>query len=143
MGLNLYPMRHHNVTRTNTIDVDKGMIDYTDPVDGITYRVWDVLPLSTLKSYVDYAVENNCWIVFETHLRNSRTNQEGNDGFYCTEEIKQKMIDLIRYAVEKGCKVVTPTEGFNIMKNRLVRGIYGGGSYYIIDRNGELYRKNM
>ena len=131
------PVRQHNITRTDT---GGNSTDYTDPEDGITYHVTRMASLSTLKSYVDKAVNENCWVIFESHFRNS---YKTGDGFSFTPEMHQEAVELIEYAISKGCKVVTPSEGYQILKNRLMRGTYGSNNYYIIDHNGFIYRRNM
>ena len=62
-----------------------------------------------MKKWVDSAVDKNGWLVFMAH-----NYYEGVVGV----KEEQELIELIKYAKEKGCKFVTASEGYNYYLDR-------------------------
>lgn len=124
-----YHLRRHSINDT-TVSVEK---EY----NGEIVSVHSFKSLDTLKSYIDTAIINGGWLIIMTHLR--------NDGmYYHDEESKQMIIDLCKYATEKGMKIQTFGEAFerykNIMENPHAGSIYAE-RFYIADCNGVVHSK--
>ena len=122
---NRIPLNTYNLTRYNFISGETIDKEY----EGETVSVYAYKSLDELKSYVDIALINGGWIIFMSHLR--------NDGsYYFDEEVKSLIIDLCKYAVEKGMLIQTFGEAFQRYKNVLENGTLNSSSYYITDCNG-------
>ena len=117
-----YELRRYSINDTS-ISVEK---EY----NGQTVAAHSFISLETLKGYIDTALVNGSWVIIMTHLR--------NDGiFYHDEESRQMIIDLCRYAAEKGMTIQTFGEAFSRYKNIMENGnAYGASSYYVVDCNG-------
>ena len=103
--------------------------------DGTTRSVFEFRPEEEVFGAIDQAVEKKGWVIFMTHIRN-------RDTFYYNDEIKDRLIRLIKYAVQNGCELATLSEGFDVYKNRFEKGIYNYGSgHYIIDADGVTHEK--
>lgn len=103
--------------------------------DGTTRSVFEFRPEEEVFGAIDKAVENKGWVIFMTHARN-------RDTFYYNDEIKDRLIRLIKYAAQNGCELVTLSEGFEAYKNRFEKGIFNyGEGHYIIDSDGVTHEK--
>lgn len=94
--------------------------------------------LDTLKSYIDDAVTNNSWVIIMTHLRNSGE-------FYHDAESRQMIIDLCKYAQEKGVAIQNFGEAYSRYKNITETGtqsIYGN-PHYVVDCNGVVHYRGQ
>ena len=115
--------------------VNSGLYTTITKDDGTTKEVMALFTLDELKAVVNEAVANCGWVIFMTHYRN-------NGDFYFNDDVKNLTVNLIQYAVESGCRVVTLGEGFEEYKNRMTRGTMYAGSHYAIGCNGSTKKYN-
>ena len=73
--------------------------------------------LANLKAKVDEAVANNSWLIFMLHPQMSAH----------TDELTQKIDDLITYIKSIGVDILTLNDGYNIFGNVLECGDFTGG----------------
>ena len=100
--------------------------------------VYPFKSLDTLKSYIDTAIINGGWVVIMTHLRNDTQ-------FYHDAESRQLIIDLCKYATEKGMAIKTFGEAFERYKNVIeqsTKSVYDS-KYYIVDCNGVVHYRGQ
>ena len=120
LPLYTYWIRRHSINGTQ--DPDTGVYAFKD--------------LETLKGHIDTAIINGGWVIIMTHLRNFGE-------FYYNEDIRQRIIDLCKYAVEKGVVIQTFGEAFERYKNVMEQStasVYDS-KYYIVDCNGVMHYK--
>jgi peptidoglycan/xylan/chitin deacetylase (PgdA/CDA1 family) len=102
--------------------------------NGETVSVQTFKSLETLKGYIDITAANGSWAIIMTHLRN-------DDKFYHDEDSRRMIIDLCKYAIQKGLRIQTFGEAFPRFKNQMEQGTIFDASHYIVDCNGvEHYR---
>ncbi len=126
------PLNDYNIVRYSVFSTEK----VSTEIEGTTYNLNKLLTLDEFKAIIDEVIRTNSWVVFMSHFRNSYT-----DGYSYTEEMKNTMIEVMKYIASKGVEVVTFSEGFDLYKNRVSCGTTNDSSYYIIDCNGEVYQK--
>lgn len=122
-----YHIRRYSINNTD-ITVEK---EY----NGEIVAVASFKTLDTLKDFIDDAVVNNGWVIIMTHLRN-------DTDFYFDNEIREKIIELCKYAVQKGVEIKTFGEVFERLKNKSEEGTIYDAKYKIEDCNGVLHYKN-
>ena len=83
-------------------------------IDGQTYNLFVYRTLAEMKAIIDEAIEKNAFLVWMTHLR-----VQPNDGYWYDDDIRDTLIGAIEYAAEKGVKVLTFGEGYEMCKNRI------------------------
>lgn len=83
--------------------------------------------LAYYKACVDYAKENNAWLVFMLHIGQQPLEQD------------QILSDLIDYIKGQGIDIVTPREGFEIKANKVSIGDIEDSHLYI----GKQIKSNM
>lgn len=120
LPLYTYWIRRHSINSGEFVDVQ---------YEGETVSAHAFHSYDTLKGYIDAAFANGSWVIIMTHLR--------NDGvFYHDEESRQMIIDLCKYAIEKGMMIQTFGEAFERYKNVMEINTIYSGNYYIVDCNG-------
>jgi hypothetical protein len=110
----------------------------------LTYNAYAFRSLDNLKKLVDNAIINGSWLHLCTHLRT-----DSGGGFYCDETSRQLIIDLCKYAAEKGMLIQTFGEAFQRYKNiteqvdTIKRGQYviQSNSHHVTDCNGVVHTK--
>ncbi len=127
---NTVPLYTYHIRRYS-INTD----DYVErEFDGQTVSVHAYKSLDTLKDYIDDAIVNGGWVIIMTHLR--------NDGsFYYDAEVKNTIVELCKYAMDKGVKIQTFGEAFERYQNKEEHGTIYDGTYHIIDCNGVVHYK--
>lgn len=127
LPLNTYHLRRCSINDTS-VKIDK---EY----NGQTVSVYEFRTLETLKSYVDDAITNGGWLIIMTHLRN-------DSQFYYDEETREMIIELCKYAAERGVNIETFGNAFEEHQNVLEQGSISDSSFYFVDCNGIVhYRK--
>lgn len=84
--------------------------------------------LDTMKGYIDTAMANGAWIIIMTHLRN-------DDSFYHDDESRALIIDLCKYAIQKGMTIQTFGKAFERYANVLESGTTYDTTHYVVDCN--------
>ena len=126
---NLIPVYTYHIRR---YDINDTSISVEKEYNGETVSVHSFKSLDTLKGYIDDAIVNGGWVIIMTHLR--------NDGvFYFDEEIRQNIIELCKYATEKGVQIQTFGEAFEKYKNIMEQGTVYDEQHYIVDCNGVVH----
>ena len=127
---NYPPIVPHGLHRQSVTD---GTLTEMTFADGTKRSVYGYKSEAELASMIDAVVKNNGWVIFMTHIRDAHT-------FYYNDDVKQMLINLIKYATKSGCEIVTLSEGYEKYKNRLDAGIYGWDSNYcVVDCDGRVY----
>lgn len=121
LPLDTYHLGRYSINDTDTY-VEK---EY----NGETVSVVAFHSLDTLKNYIDNAYANGSWLIIMTHLRNDTS-------YYFDEDVRNLIIDLCKYATQKGFKIQTFGEAFQRYKNRMENGRHYDTSHYIVDCNG-------
>ena len=130
---NLIPLYTYEVRRCSINDTS---VSVKKEYNGQMVDVHSFVSLDTLKGYIDTALTNCGWVIVMTHLR--------NDGiFYHDAESRQMIIDLCKYAVEKGMTIQTFGEAFQRYKNIVENGTTYSNSHYIVDCNGVLHYRGQ
>ena len=124
---NTVPIRPYDIYRYS-INVDEALPDGSYPLKD----------LDTLKGHIDTAITNHSWVIIMTHLRNN-----SDDFRYDNATQKQMIIDLCKYAAEKGMAIQTFGEAFPRYKNRLEKGIIIDAEHYIVDCNGVVHYRGQ
>ncbi len=129
---NSLPLYTYHIRRYSAIDTS---ISVEKEYNGETVSVHSFKSLDTFKGYIDDAITNGGWIIIMTHLRNDGT-------YYFDEEIRENIIELCKYATEKGVQIKTFGEAFEERKNIMEQGTIYDEEHYIMDCNGVVhYRK--
>ena len=122
---NILPIQTHDLKRYSINSDEFVDVEY----EGETVSAHAFKTLDQLKGYIDTALINGGWVIIMTHLR--------NDGiFYHDEASRSMIIDLCKYAVEKGMLIQTFGEAYQRYKNVMETGTVNDSSYYITDCNG-------
>lgn len=87
--------------------------------------------LDYYKACVDYAVTNNSWIAFTTHIATTDTTQ------------RQHLADLIDYIKSLNVLITDTKTAHKIHSNKVFIGDVEDGTYSIISKNGKLYSSNQ
>lgn len=87
--------------------------------------------LDYYKACVDYAVANNSWIAFTTHIATTNATQ------------RQHLADLIDYIKSLNVLITDTKTAHKIHSNKVFTGDVEGGTYTIISKNGKLYDSNQ
>ena len=124
-ALPIYTYHIHRYSINNTdITVEK---EY----NGEIISVASIKSLETLKDYIDDAVINNGWVIIMTHLRNDKN-------FYFDDAIRNDIIELCQYAMQKGVEIKTFGEAFDCYRNKFEEGTIYDEDYHIVYCNGVL-----
>lgn len=121
-----YHIRRYSINDTN-ISVEKEF-------NGEIVSVHSFKSLETLKDYIDDAVINGGWVIIMTHLRN-------DESFYFDKDIRTNIVELCKYAMQKGMSIKTFGEAFERFKNQSEESTIYDASYRIVDCNGVLHYK--
>ncbi|MBR2343877.1 MAG: polysaccharide deacetylase family protein, partial [Clostridia bacterium] len=106
---NVLPIYTYHIRRYSINDTS---ISVEKEYNGEIVSVHSFKSLDTLKDYIDDAIINGGWVIIMTHLR--------NDGiFYFDEEIRDNIIELCKYATERGVRIKTFGEAFEEYKNTM------------------------
>lgn len=127
---NTLPIYTHHIRRYS-INSDEYL---EKEYEGETVSVHGFRTLDELKGYIDTALVNGSWVIIMTHLRN-------DTAFYHDEASRTMIIDLCKYAVEKGMKIQTFGEAFERYKNVMEIGTIYDSSHYVVDCNGVLHSR--
>lgn len=127
---NTLPIYTHHIRRYS-INSDEYL---EKEFEGETVSVHGFRTLDELKGYIDTALVNGSWVIIMTHLRN-------DTAFYHDEASRTMIIDLCKYAVEKGMKIQTFGEAFERYKNVMEIGTIYNSSHYVVDCNGVLHNR--
>ena len=125
--INAYGVDRYSVLSKETVNTE---------IDGTSYELYKLLTLDEFKAIIDEVIRTNSWVIFMSHFRNSY-----DDGYSYTEEMKNTMIEVMKYIASKGVEVVTFSEGVDRYKNRVSCGTTKDSTYYIVDCNGEVYQR--
>ena len=125
-----------------------------DPVTGLgkmdymsNYKIWrrygigetynDVaITKEDMKADIDYAYENNLWLVFVQHSHYDAF-KDGNTGV-------ADMLEVIQYAKDKGMDIVNARDGFNANKNIIDIGqADSNGKFLRINNEGEIIKNEI
>lgn len=122
---NILPIQTHDLKRYSINNDELVEKEY----NGATVQAHGFRTLDELKGYIDTALINGGWVIIMTHLR--------NDGeFYHDDASRTMIIDLCKYAVEKGVLIQTFGEAYRRYKNIMETGTINNSNYYITDCNG-------
>lgn len=124
-----------------------------DPVTGLgkmdymsNYKIWrrygigetynDVaITKEDMKADIDYAYENNLWLVFVQHSHYDAF-KDGNTGV-------ADMLEVIQYAKDKGMDIVNARDGFNANKNIIDIGQADSGKFLRVNNEGEIIKNEI
>ena len=116
--------------------INNGDVLVKKEYNGETVSVYSCKSLDTLKSHIDKAIINGSWVIIMTHFRN-------DEHFYYNKDIKQMVIDLCRYAVEKGMTIQTFGQAFERYKNIMDSGSIYANPHYFVDCNGVVHYRGQ
>lgn len=131
---NILPIFTYNIDR---VSINEQGVTVSKEYKGKLVEVAEFKSLDTLKEYVDNAIINDGWLIIMTHLRN-------DESFYYDEEAREMIIELCKYAQEKGMSIENFGDAFdkykNIDEDNFTEST-NGASYNITDCNGVVHYK--
>lgn len=129
---------------TNTKQTDTTLASrlvVTPPSGKEVKEFWNAHPfrdITTLKSYIDEAIANNGWVIIMSHLRN---DADPDLPVYHDADSHNMIVELCKYATEKGVAIQTFGEAFQKYKNIMEIGTIYTTQHYVVDCNGVVHYK--
>lgn len=128
------PLYTYSIFRYSILDESSGKQAIVDS-DGNTRDVYPVHTLQWFKDIVDDAIDNNKWVVFMSHLYNY-----GN--YYYNADLKARLANVAKYIADKGGKIMTLSDAFELRKNRFESAPRSKQISYIVDYMGNVFDKD-
>ena len=104
-------------------------------IEGETVEVAIPKNLEEWEPFIDDLVAKNGWLVIMSHFRDSYIQ----DHYYFDDSFIQPVVDLCKYALSRGCEILTAGAAFEKFKNKLEIGKVTDEHHYIVDCNGKVY----